>query len=124
MARPRSSVTELAALFNSAKQPVYVLDERLTIVFCNRPACSGRGSSESELVGRRCAWHSSPDVAPGRCHCGRALPAAGGALAAGDYRFTSPWRAQERAGAFVPLGGAAIVGGILAIVDAAACAAG
>ena len=34
MARPRSSVSELAALFNAAKQPLYVLETRTGGYLC------------------------------------------------------------------------------------------
>jgi DNA-binding NtrC family response regulator len=118
MPRPRSSVTELAALFNSAKQPVYVLDDRLTIVFCNKACLQWVGQTESELLGRRCAWHSSPDVPaadavaatlcpPPAVLCGNAVTAS--VLVAGE----------ERPARFVPLGSADDVGGVLAIIDTA-----
>ena len=53
----RARSTELAKLFNAAKQPIYVLDEELTIVFLNR-ACEDWLATAESLVGRRCAYHS------------------------------------------------------------------
>ncbi len=118
MARPRSSVTELAALFNSAKQPVYVLDDRLTIVFCNKACLEWVGQSESELLGRRCAWHSSPDVPPADAVAAALCPPP--AVLRGNAITASVAVAgQERPARFVPLGGAGDVGGILAIIDTA-----
>ena len=118
MARPRSSVTELAALFNSAKQPVYVLDERLTIVFCNSACLQWLGQSESELLGRRCAWHSSPDVPPADAVAAALCPPP--AVLYGDALTANVALAGEEYSArFVPLGGGEELGGILAIIDIA-----
>ena len=43
----RVHTAELARLLNSAKQPIYVLDEELTIVFLNRAAQEWLGAEES-----------------------------------------------------------------------------
>ena len=62
MARARTSAAELARLLNSAKQPIYVLDEDQMLVFCNRACLDWVGCTADELQGRRCAYHSSPEV--------------------------------------------------------------
>jgi len=62
MARQRTTGTELARLLNSARRPVYVLDDEQTLVFCNRACLEWVGRTAEELLGRRCAYHSSPDV--------------------------------------------------------------
>jgi len=62
MARARSSTAELAKLLNSVAQPIYVLDDEQTLVFCNRACLDWVGRTAEELQGRRCAYHSNPEV--------------------------------------------------------------
>ncbi|MBN1912557.1 MAG: sigma 54-interacting transcriptional regulator [Pirellulales bacterium] len=59
MPQPRIRATQLAHLFQEVTQPVYVLDEQGTIVFCNEACVSWLGGAAEGLVGRRCAYHSS-----------------------------------------------------------------
>jgi DNA-binding NtrC family response regulator len=52
---------QLARLFGAAEQPIYVVDDEWTIVFCN-PAClAWLGRSEEEIVGQPCRYHSVAD---------------------------------------------------------------
>jgi DNA-binding NtrC family response regulator len=62
MATQRIYATELAKLLNSSQHPIYVLDDELTIVFVNRACHQWLGQAAEELLGRRCAYHSSPEV--------------------------------------------------------------
>lgn len=123
MAPSRIHTTELARLLNAAKQPIYVLDEDLTIVFLNRACQEWLGSGES-LLGRRCAYHSSPtadtlDVAAaGLCPPPQVL--ARKSITAGVSRVADDGRQIERRASFLPMGfEAEELLGILAIVDVA-----
>ncbi len=63
MASPRSSFTALGKLLDAAREPVYVLDHDGSLVYLN-PACAAwAGCDVQELLGRRCRYHSSPEVA-------------------------------------------------------------
>lgn len=121
MAPPRIHTTELARLLNAAKQPIYVLDEDLTIVFLNRACQEWLGSGES-LLGRRCAYHSSPTAdtldiaAAGLCPPPQVL--AKKSVVANISRTTDDGRLIERRASFLPIGfEAEELLGILAIVD-------
>ncbi len=117
----RGRVTELAKLLNSPKQPIYVLDEELTIVFLNRACEDWLGSGES-LVGRRCTYHSrftaaeSCPLAAGLCPPPEVL--SGNSAVATVSRVDENGRLIERRANFVPIG---IKGdcflGVLAILD-------
>ena len=122
MARARTRAVELAKLLNSATQPIYVLDDEQTLVFCNRACLDWVGRTADELRGRRCAYHSSPDVtgadavAAGLCPSPAVLAGqeTTGIIAcvAGDGR---PRRRRAR---FIPLGGGPEdVIGLIALVD-------
>ncbi len=62
---PRSQTTAnlLTKLFEHAPDPVYVLDDRRTIVFCNRALAAWTSVDARELVGRRVDYHSHVDTA-------------------------------------------------------------
>ncbi|MHC4180463.1 MAG: AAA-type ATPase lid domain-containing protein [Planctomycetota bacterium] len=83
MARQRISVGELAKMLNSATQPVYVLDDEMTLVFCNRACRDWLGQQAEGLVGQRCSYHSGPDpagpaaVAAGLCPPPGVFPSTG-----------------------------------------------
>ena len=118
----RIQAAGLARLLNAAEQPVYALDETLTIVFLNRAAHDWLATGES-LLGRRCAYHSSPAVggldavAAGLCPPPRVL--SGETVTATVCRTAEDGRPMERRARFLPIG---IPGesplGVLAIVDA------
>jgi transcriptional regulator with PAS, ATPase and Fis domain len=123
MSSPRTRSTELVRLFQAARQPIYVLDEELTIVFLNRACQEWLAASES-LVGRRCAYHSSlaatgPDaLAAGLCPPPEVL--AGKSAVATISRGDATGRPDLRRARFVPLGleGEGLLG-VVAIVEAA-----
>ncbi|NUQ62438.1 MAG: hypothetical protein HUU20_08110, partial [Pirellulales bacterium] len=62
MPRIRTSAAGLARLLNAAAWPIYVLDDAQRIVFCNEACLNWVGQTSDELVGIRCAYHSSPTV--------------------------------------------------------------
>jgi transcriptional regulator with AAA-type ATPase domain len=116
MTRPRTAVTELAALFRSAPQPIYVLDDQWVVVFCNEACLQWIGPVEGTLVGRRCRYHSSPGGEP--------LDAVAAALCppptvAGGIEIITPVviAAEQRLVRFVPLGATGDFSGVLAIAD-------
>ena len=59
MGRPRSSKTVVGKLFDAAEAPIFLLDPRRRIAYCN-PACAAwlKVESEEDLVGRQCDYHS------------------------------------------------------------------
>ena len=65
MARQRTGAREFARLLSVARQPIYVLDDEQTLVFCNRACLDWVACEPEELLGRRCAYHSSPEVTGG-----------------------------------------------------------
>jgi DNA-binding NtrC family response regulator len=121
MSPPRVHTAELVRLLNSARQPIYMLDEELKIVFLNRAAQDWLAAGES-LVGRRCAYHSSPKavgldaVAAGLCPPPQVLE--GKSVVATVSRVTEDGRLVERKARFLPIGFAADdLRGILAVLD-------
>jgi DNA-binding NtrC family response regulator len=61
MVRPRTSATQLARLFGATEQPLYVVDDDWTIVFCN-PAClAWLAHTAEEVVGQPCRYHSAAE---------------------------------------------------------------
>jgi len=111
MARQRITATELAKMFNSARQPIYVLDGELTVVFLNRACCDWLGEAAEGLLGSQCAYHSSPKSnGPNAVAAGLCPPPA--ALAAKDMTATvllenEDGRELRRRVRFVPLGACA-----------------
>ena len=107
MSPQRVHTTELARLLNSAKQPIYVLDEELMIVFLNRAAQEWLGTGES-LLGRRCAYHSSTAVvgldaaAAGLCPPPQVL--SGESTVATVSRVAEDGKLIERRANFLPMG--------------------
>ena len=74
MPRSRITAAELARSLNSAVRPIYVLDDELTVLFCNRACAEWLGPRAVELIGRRCTYHSKAELTDVE-----ALAAAGGA---------------------------------------------
>ncbi len=64
MARKRSVAKELVSLFQTSPRPVYVLDDRRRIVFCNDACCAWLGTSPEHLIGQQCNYRGSL-AAPG-----------------------------------------------------------
>jgi transcriptional regulator with PAS, ATPase and Fis domain len=120
----RITANELGRLLNSAKEPIYVLDDDLTIVFLNRACQEWLGEAADGLLGRRCAYHSSPAVAGPDAVAARLCPPpqapAGGVFTATVSRLAEDGAIVERRARFLPLGlGGDDFFGIVAIVEAA-----
>lgn len=56
----RTKTVELVKLLNGTDQPIYLLDEDRTLVFCNHACLDWVGQTADELLGRCCAFHSDP----------------------------------------------------------------
>lgn len=112
---------ELAKLLNAAKQPIYVLDEEMTIVFLNRAAYEWLGA-EPSLVGRRCVYHSVPSADPLDALAAGLCPPpcvfAGETMIATIAHTNGDGLLIERKARFVPIGfDSDDLLGVLAIVD-------
>ncbi len=109
MARSRAIAAELAKLFHSAAQPIYVLDDEQTLLFCNKACLDWVGRTAEELHGRRCVYHASPEasgpdaVAAGLCPSPEVLAGreTSGVVASVDAQG----RLRRRRARFIPLGG-------------------
>lgn len=119
----RSQTVELAALLNSIDQPLYVLDEDLTVIFLNHACREWLGQSAEGVIGKRCAYHSSTTpgieaVVAGLCPPPEVLT--GRTITAVVHRFTEDGRCIERSGRFIPLSDMeGDVFAVVAILDAA-----
>ena len=60
MARSKSTTSALVELLDGAPDPVYVLDDRRKIVFCNQALANWVGAAAEQLIGRRVDYHSVP----------------------------------------------------------------
>jgi DNA-binding NtrC family response regulator len=122
MSARRITLAGLGRLLNAAAQPLYVLDDELGIVFMNRACEQWLGPGAAELLGQRCAYHSSatggetaaraaglcppPEVLTGQIATGSVVAVG----ADGTRRF--------RHARFLPLGSSpADVIGVVAVVD-------
>ncbi len=117
MPASRISVSGLGKLLNSVKQPIYVLDKDLTIVFLNQACREWLGEAAEALLGRRCAYHSSPAAGPDALAAGLCPPPAvlsGETSAAPVAVVAGDGKPSERLTRFYTVGGGA--GGVLAIV--------
>ncbi len=83
MPRTRITATDLARVLNASPQPIYALDDRRAVVFCNRALLEWIGLAAEDLLGRRCAYHSSPE-ATGADAAAAGLCPPPGAMAAGE----------------------------------------
>ncbi len=104
-------------------RPVYVLDDERTIVFCNQACRQWLGPAADELPGRRCDYHSSPDVTGPDAVAAALCPPPGvfrgREAAASVCRVDETGRAAFRRARFIPLGPAPDeVIGVVAILDA------
>lgn len=120
---PRSQNQPLSRLFASTTMPVYVLDERRTVVYCNTACVAWTGLSAQQLLLLRCDYHTEQqasresDIAAGLCpppdvFAGRCMSSSVGFRCA-DGTVT------RRDARFVPLtGNDGIVESVLAVVAA------
>lgn len=59
MARERAIANQLAKLLGTSNSPIYAVDDRRRIVFCNVACADWLGVSVEELVGQRCDYDSA-----------------------------------------------------------------
>ena len=109
-------------LLNSTEQPIYVLDDELAIAFLNRACQEWLGGGAEDLIGRRCAYHSSREVAgPDALAAGLCPPppvVAGESLEAIVCCPGEDGRLRRRRARFLPLGTSPTnLIGLVAMVD-------
>jgi transcriptional regulator with AAA-type ATPase domain len=64
MPRQRTAAQQLVRQFAAAARPIYLVDDRRVIVYCN-PACAAwAGVSEENLIGQTCVYGSPPPDQP------------------------------------------------------------
>ena len=99
-------------------QPVYVLDRDGRIVFCNDACRQWLGPAGDGLIGCRCAYYSSPEVAgPDAVAAGLCPPPAvfgGQEATAGVCRSNEAGQTAYRQARFIPLG--ATAGEVIGVV--------
>ena len=109
MARSRAIAAELAKLFNSAVQPIYLLDDEQTLLFCNKACVEWVGQPAEELHGRRCVYQSPADASAAEAVASRLCPSpvalAGRETSGIVAGVDSQGRLRRRHARFVPLGG-------------------
>ena len=64
MARPRSSTTALRNVLDQSQRPIYVLNEKRLIIYCNEACTSWTGMAAEDLLGTRCDYHTQPAETP------------------------------------------------------------
>lgn len=64
MSRSLTTATDLAELLDDGIAPIYVLDDRRRIVFCNAACARWTRTRAADLVGQQCVYHT-PDDASG-----------------------------------------------------------
>ncbi len=108
MPRKPSPRTALARLFEAAPDPVYALDARYTIVYCNPALAAWTGTTVDQLIGRKVAYHSedepssAPGVAAGLCPPPSAFQ--GHTVETHVSCMSADGKLMYRRGRFVPLG--------------------
>jgi len=110
MPRQRTAAQHLVRQFSTAGRPIYLVDDRQVIVYCN-PACADWARvPEAELVGQTCVYGApagDPAVAPAAAAAARLCPTPGalegavrrGSVSAVDDRGELVFRQAE----FLPL---------------------
>ena len=83
MSPVQAIAADLVELFDDGIAPIYVLDDRRRIVFCNTACARWAGTTTAELLGQECAFHTPTEtlgpaaIAAGLCpppkvFCGQA----------------------------------------------------
>src|SRR3954452_1520757 len=60
MARKRTTIESLTALFNDSARPIYAINDETQIVYCNRALSEWMGLEPKRIVGRIVEFHSEP----------------------------------------------------------------
>ena len=116
--RQRISATELGHMLDRPDRPVYVLSNEGVIVYYNEACRQWLGPGGEGLLGRRCAYHSSPEVSGPEAVAAALCPPP--TVFSGQEASASICRVDEAGGAayrrarFIPLGAAA--GEVLGVV--------
>lgn len=121
MASQRIQANELGRLLNNVPQPIYALDEELTIFFLNSAFQALIGTAAEGLIGTRAAYHSAPEAAsPANIAAGLCPPpeAIAGKVSSAEVLYPAENGEEKRRRAqFVRLGSAEKLYGILAILE-------
>ena len=116
--RQRISATELGHMLDRPDRPVYVLSNEGVIVYYNEACRQWLGPGGEGLLGRRCTYHSSPDVSGPEAVAAALCPPptvfSGQEAAASVCRVDEAGGAAYRRARFIPLGAAA--GEVLGVV--------
>jgi len=107
MARERAIANQLIKLFKAAAGPIFAVDDRREIIYCNAACATTVGVAVEELVGQRCDYHGGEtgnrltDIAamlcpPPECFAGEARTATVQFRAADESL-------DQRTGQFLPL---------------------
>lgn len=106
----RTTAAELVRLLNRTSQPIYMLDDELTIAFLNRACIDWLGDRARDLIGRRCVYHSGYELAGPDAVAASLCPppavAAGDAIVATVAYHTEDGGCRYRRVRFLPLGAA------------------
>jgi DNA-binding NtrC family response regulator len=109
MARSRQGAAQFNRLLDESTSPVYALDARRRIVYCNEPCLRWLNVAREQLLGQQCDYHSQPEsdtgpsLASGLCPPPEALA---GEYCEGIVAGPSPdGRSINRHGHFIPLHG-------------------
>jgi DNA-binding NtrC family response regulator len=123
MATKHIHAKALARLLHAAPQPIYILDDELTVVFVNQECVNWLGPIAEQLPGTKCLYHTpaentSPEmVAAGLCPPPGVI--AGQEISATIAYYGQDGRLIRRRAWFHPLGSfPGDVIGIIAVVDA------
>ena len=122
MARGRTRAVELARLLDAASQPIYLLDDEQTIIFCNQACLDWIACTSDQMRGLRSAYHSNSEVTgPEAMAAGLCPPPAAmvGRQRSGTIEIVAEdGRISRRRAEFVPLdGGPDEITGLLVMVD-------
>jgi DNA-binding NtrC family response regulator len=63
MSHARTTATDLAEQLDDGDAPIYVLDDRRRIVFCNAACARWTRTKAADLVDQQCAYHAPADAA-------------------------------------------------------------
>ncbi|HIA18141.1 MAG TPA: PAS domain-containing protein, partial [Planctomycetaceae bacterium] len=56
--RPRSSTTALRNVLDQSQLPIYVLDDKRLVIYCNNACARWTGVETEDLIGTRCDYHT------------------------------------------------------------------
>jgi two-component system response regulator AtoC len=130
MAAKRIHANELMRLFNAVPQPIYAVDDELTIIYLN-PACEKLLAAASDrLIGVRTAYYSPPEsnsaegIAAALCPPTEAItgmPSEGVITVLPALGETQANTGRRRHATFFPLGSPDNLRGIVAILESEDC---